>query len=293
MDCTHTSKLKIAFEASGPSVGKTVFLLHGWPDSPVGWSAIAAALNQQGYRTIAPYLRGSFPTEFLSTETPRDASAAAMAQDAIDLADHLGIERFYVVGHDWGARVAYTLATLFPARIHAITTLALAYQPYGVFRLGTYEQSRHFWYQFFQCTPSGADVVRKDPVGFARIQWETWSPKGWFTEEAFEAASKHFGHPDWANITLNAYRSRYLAGESADPDYGELQTKLKQSGTISVPTVMLQGVADGCDLASGSEGQETHFSGGYKRVLLEGVGHFPHREAPPLVLEQVLGMLDH
>jgi pimeloyl-ACP methyl ester carboxylesterase len=271
--------------------GEPVLLLHGWPDSPVSWSAIAETLNDQGYRTIAPYLRGSFPTEFLAAETPRDASAAAMAQDAIDLADRLGTESFYVVGHDWGARVAYTLATLFPARIRAITTLALAYQPYGAFHLSTFEQSRHFWYQFFQCTPAGAEAVRRDPVGFARIQWETWSPEGWFTEEAFQAASKHFASRDWAEITLNAYRSRYLPGETADGAYAELQARLKERGTIDVPTVMIQGAADTCDLAVNSEGQDRFFSEGYRRVLLEGIGHFPHREAPALVSEHVLAML--
>lgn len=127
-----------------------------------------------------------------------------MAQDVIDMANLIGVERFAVVGHDWGARVAYTLAALFPERIHSISALALAYQPRGEFHVGSFVQSKHFWYQFFQCT----DAVRRDPIGFARIQWENWSPEGWFNEKDFLAASEFFQGPDWAAITLNAYRSR-------------------------------------------------------------------------------------
>ena len=96
----------------------------------------------------------------------------ALAQDAIDLADRLSLDRFAVIGHDWGARVAYTLATLFPERITSIAALALAYQPRGVFDLPGFAQSRSFWYQWFMCLDRGAEAVRRDPVGFARIQWE-------------------------------------------------------------------------------------------------------------------------
>jgi pimeloyl-ACP methyl ester carboxylesterase len=214
-----------------------------------------------------------------------------MAEDVIELANELGIEQFSVVGHDWGARVAYTLAALFPNRVYAIAALALAYQPGGEFHLGSFAQSKQFWYQFFQCTPAGADAVRRDPIGFARIQWETWSPKGWFNEEDFRVASKHFDHPDWAEITLNAYRSRYLSGECFDPRYEPLQTKLSNTLLIDVPTVMMQGASDFCDLPSASEGQEKYFPNGYERVLLDGVGHFPHREAPAAVADVSLRFL--
>src|SRR5580698_10435512 len=120
----QTERLNIAFEREGASSGKTVFLLHGWPDAPAGWKQVAVTLQERGFGPVAPYLRGSYPTEFRSEETPRFAGAVAMAQDVIDLADKLGIERFSVVGHDWGARIAYTLAALFPERVQAIVTLA-------------------------------------------------------------------------------------------------------------------------------------------------------------------------
>ncbi|AEU36049.1 alpha/beta fold hydrolase [Granulicella mallensis] len=287
----QTERLNIAFEREGASSGKTVFLLHGWPDAPVGWKQVAVTLQERGFGTVAPYLRGSYPTEFRSEETPRFAGAVAMAQDVIDLADKLGIERFSVVGHDWGARIAYTLAALFPERVQAIATLALAYQPRGEFHLGSFVQSKQFWYQFFQCTDAGAEAVRRDPVGFARIQWDTWSPAGWFAEEDFKSASRYFDRPDWAEITLNAYRSRYLQGEAVDPRYDELQARLRNIVELTVPTLMIQGGSDFCDLPLASEGQEKYFLNGYERIVLNGVGHFPHREAPAEVGDAILRWL--
>jgi pimeloyl-ACP methyl ester carboxylesterase len=284
----QTELLNIAFEAGGVSSGAPVFLLHGWPDAPASWKQVAVMLQYSGFRTILPWLRGSYPTEFRSKTTPRFAGAVAMAQDVIDLADRLGIEQFSVVGHDWGARIAYTLAALFPNRVRAITALALAFQPRGEFHLGTFAQSKQFWYQFFQCTPAGAAAVRRDPIGFARIQWETWSPEGWFNDEDFHLASKYFEHPDWAEITLNAYRSRYLEGESVDSRYDQLQAKLRDIEAIKVPTLMIQGASDLCDLPSASEGQEKYFPNGYERILLDGVGHFPHREASITVADAAI-----
>lgn len=161
--------MKIAYEVVGDSAGETILLLHGWPDSASSWRAVAPLLQARGYRTITPCLRGSYPTEFLSHSALRFVGAVAFAQDVIDLADRLGIPQFSVLGHDWGARIAYTLTTLFPDQVRAIAALALAYQPRGKFVFPNFDQARHFWYQLFQCTAGGADAVRRDPVGFARM----------------------------------------------------------------------------------------------------------------------------
>jgi len=279
----ETELLKIAFEMEGAPFAPPVFLLHGWPDASVGWTQVASILRERNFKTIVPCLRGSYPTEFRWEETPRLAGATAMAQDVIDLADSLGISRFAVVGHDWGARIAYTLAALFPERVPAIVALALAYQPRGEFHLGSFLQSRQFWYQFFQCTDAGAEAVRRQPVEFARIQWDTWSPEGWFAEADFQTASRYFDKPDWAEITLNAYRSRYLSGEVIDHRYDDLQARLRKIDALTVPTLMIQGGSDFCDLPSASERQERYFLNGYERIVLDGVGHFPHREAPAAV----------
>ena len=109
----------------------------------------------------------------MSENTPRFAARVALAQDAIDLADALQLERFAVLGHDWGARAAYNMAALYPERLTSITTLALAYQPRGIFKVPDFEQSRRFWYQWFQCFDGGVDALRHDAIGFAHIQWNT------------------------------------------------------------------------------------------------------------------------
>jgi pimeloyl-ACP methyl ester carboxylesterase len=294
----RTNILEIAFEEGGPPDGIPVLLLHGWPDSPRGWNPVSQRLHADGYRTTAPFLRGSSPTAFLSKETPRVGAGVALAQDAIDLADALGIDNFAVVGHDWGARVAYILAALFPERVMAIATLTLAYQPRGQFSVPSFEQSRRFWYQWFMCTDAGAEAVRKDPVGFARIQWETWSPpvhwdRGrprpqWFADAEFAQTAESFRSPDWAAITLNAYRARWLQGETWDGRYDALQKRLGKVECLSTPTLMIQGLSDYCDAPEESEGLEAFFTSGYRRVVLENVGHFPHREAPALVADAVL-----
>jgi pimeloyl-ACP methyl ester carboxylesterase len=291
MRTIQTDILEIAFEDEGPERGPPALLLHGWPDAPRGWNEIASRLQGQGWRTVVPYLRGSGATRFRSPDTPRIGSAVAMALDAIDLADALGLDHFAVVGHDWGARIAYTLAALFPKRVTAVAAMALGYQPRGVFQVPDFAQSRRFWYQWFMCIEEGANAVRRDPVGFARIQWDSWSPPGWFDEREFLATAASFTNPDWVSVTLNAYRSRWLSNEMTDARYEELQEKLAAVERLSVPTLMIQGAADDCDSPKESENLEPYFTARYDRQVLDGVGHFPHREAPNLVSAAVLDHL--
>jgi len=287
MNRIRTDILEVAFEEGGPSNGIPVLLLHGWPDAPRGWNEVARRLQADGFRTLAPFLRGSSPTEFLSEETPRVGAGVALAQDALDFADALGLESFAVLGHDWGAREAYILAALFPERVKAIAALALAYQPRGAFSVPSFDQSRRFWYQWFMCTDGGAAAVRQNPIGFARIQWETWSPPGWFDDAEFTQTAESFSSPDWAAITLNAYRARWRPGEAWDPRYDALQERLREVERLATPTLMIQGFSDGCVAPDESEGRERFFTGGYRRVVLEHVGHFPHREAPGPVADAV------
>jgi pimeloyl-ACP methyl ester carboxylesterase len=284
----ETEVLQIEVQVDGPRNGRPVLLLHGWPDAPRGWRMIAPALQDAGYLTIIPALRGTGGTRFLSPETPRDGQASALAQDAVDLMDALGVESAAVLGHDWGARAAYTIAALYPHRISAIAALALAYQPRGVFAVPTFSQARAFWYQWFLCLDQGAAAVSREPIAFARLQWETWSPPGWYDGAEFAATAESFLNPDWVAITLNAYRSRYLPGEARDARYDELARRLSEIEIISVPTLMIQGGADYCDQPASSDGLDRYFSRGYRRDVIEGIGHFPHREAPGLVAESVV-----
>jgi pimeloyl-ACP methyl ester carboxylesterase len=287
----ETRLLQISYEDSGPPEGPPVLLLHGWPDDVRGWRGVAPLLHAAGYRTIAPYLRGFGLTLFRSSETPRDGRGVALAQDAIDLADALGIPTFAAIGHDWGARAAYTLAALYPARVLSVVGIALAYQPRARFNVPAFSQARRFWYQWFMALDQGAEAVRKDPTGFALIQWNTWSPPGWFDNAEFEATAKSFRNPDWTEITLNAYRGRWRH-EPGDPRYDDLQRRLESVETLDRPTLMIQGGSDFCDEPATSEGMERFFSAPYRRLLLNDVGHFPPREAPAAVSEAILAHLE-
>jgi pimeloyl-ACP methyl ester carboxylesterase len=284
-----TPLLRVGYEVGGPANGEPVLLLHGWPDDVRTYDAVAPALQAAGFRTFAPYLRGFGPTTFLSEETMRSGEMVVMAQDALDLADVLGLDRFAVVGHDWGARIAYTLAILAPQRVTRIAALSVAWDP-GALATPRLVQAQAYWYQWFMATDRGADLVRADGKAFARHQWDTWGPPQWFSDAAFETTATSFENPDWPAITLHSYRVRW--GEAdPDPRYRELDAQVKAARTIGTPVMMIQGGADRCTLPASTDGKEKNFTGGYARHVLDGVGHFPTREAPEKVNKLLLDFL--
>jgi pimeloyl-ACP methyl ester carboxylesterase len=137
----------------------------------------------------------------------------------------------------------------------------------------------------------GPDAVAADPKGFARIQWDTWSPPGWFDEAEFAATARAFENPDWVPITLNAYRRRWRGDQPSDPALAKLYARLATIERIGVSALMIQGGADSCDEPASSEGQDVYFPAGYRRVIVDGAGHFPLREAPDAVADAVIAHL--
>jgi pimeloyl-ACP methyl ester carboxylesterase len=273
-----TPTLSIHFTDTRPQeVRGTVVLVHGWPDAARGWNSLRDALVDRGWRVVVPDLRGHGETDFTDSTRVRDGSGCALARDVLDLVDALALERVAVVGHDWGARAAYTLAALFPERLTCAVGLALGYQPRGEFTMPSFEQARRFWYQWLMYVDQGIEAIRGDPAGFARVQWETWSPRGWYDETEFELTALAFANPDLVEVTLNAYRSRFLDTEPSDPQYDRLRLRLTQVERIGVPTLMIQGGDDRCDPPQLSEGLDIYFDS-YRREVIDGVGHFPHRE---------------
>jgi len=285
----QTALLDVAYESGGSENGAPVVLLHGWPDDVRTYDGVRPALHAAGFRTIVPWLRGFGPTRFLSSSTPRSGQIAAMAQDTLDFADTLGISRFQIVGHDWGARIAYFLASMSPARVARMVTLSAGWDP-GPWKTPALPQAKNFWYQWFMATERGAEVVRRDPVAFARFQWTTWSPPEWFDESVFAATSASFDNPDWVAVTLHSYRVRWDEAEP-DPRYADLERRQQAVRTISVPTLLIHGEEDRCVGVSTSEGKEPHFSGGYERRVIPDIGHFPTREAPDTVAAWTVAFL--
>lgn len=285
-----TPALKLVYEEEGPKDGKPVILLHGWPDSPRTWDKVLPALHEAGYRTIAPYLRGYGPSEFrspfLGRKPRRNGQPVAFAQDVIDLADKLKLGSFDFVGHDWGARTGYTLAALFPKRLERMVAIASPYEP-GPAKTPPLPQAQAFWYQWFLCTDPGMKLFREDPVAYGKRQWDTWSPEGWYTTADLAEAAKSWTGKDFADVVLHSYRSRWGHAEK-DPAYAVLQARYESTVSLDVPTVFVQGLEDHCCLPETSDGMGRHFTNGYRRILVEGVGHFPQRENPKLVADEIL-----
>jgi pimeloyl-ACP methyl ester carboxylesterase len=283
-----TDLLDIAFESGGPKDGPFLLLLHGWPDDATTWRRVTPRLEAAGFQWAAPWLRGFGKTTFKDPAVFRDGSAEALAQDALDFVGALGVDRFGIVGHDWGARVAYTLAAAVPERLDGIAALSLGYAPNGAFKVPPFEQSRAWWYQWFMAADLGRDKVAEDPVGFVRLLWDTWAPPDWYEPGEFEETASSFANPDWLAITFHSYRSRWRPNDPKDPRYDRLREQVREVRVLSPPTLVIQGLADGTVLPASTQGKDELFSGRYRRLDLPDVGHFPMREAPGDVAAAVI-----
>ena len=289
MPFVETPTLKIAYEAGGPASGTPLLLLHGWPDDVRTYDRVVPALHGAGFRTVAPYLRGFGATSFLSKDKMRSGEMVAMAQDAIDLADAFNLGNFAVIGHDWGARIAYALAILVPRRVTRMVTMSVGWPP-GDLPTPSLKQARAYWYQWFMTTERGRQTVRSNGKAFARVQWENWSPPGWFDDAEFEQTAGSFDNPDWPEITWHSYSVRWGEADK-DPSYADLDRLVAAAQSISVPTLIIQGGADAVTLPESTENKDKYFGGGYARHVIAGAGHFPAREAPETVNKLILDFL--
>ena len=291
MATTHsleTDVLRIAYERRGPADAPVVLLLHGFPDDVRTWDKVVEPLLAAGYQTLVPSMRGCGGSVFLNPDTPRSGQVTAQAQDAIDLLDHLGIDKVILVGHDWGAHVAYLVAALWPERVEKLVTASVGYatgiMPGDEIPIA---QIHAYWYQWFFHSERGHEALKNNRREFCRYIWHLWSPTMAFTEAEFARTAAAWDNPDWVDVILHAYCVRWGAAPS-DPRYDALEKQLTPQPKISVPTTLLHGELDGADLAASSEGKEAYFTGPYQRQVLPGVGHYLPREAPEVIVRAVL-----
>jgi pimeloyl-ACP methyl ester carboxylesterase len=286
-----TASLDIAYLEWNPHGERVAVLLHGWPDSPVGWDAVAAALAARGYRVLAPALRGFAPTRFRDASVPRSGQLAALGRDLLDFVDVLGLARPVLVGHDWGARAVANACGLDDGAASHLVMLSTGYGTNDPNQSLPLRQARDYWYHWFMATPRGERAVHDDRRAFARLMWDTWSPPGWYRDADFDAAAAAFDGPDWADVVLHYYRHRwgFVAGA---PAYANDEARLNPAPVLSVPTLVLHGAADTCTHPDSSAGREHFFTGRYARQVLDGVGHFPQREAPAAVADAILGFCE-
>ncbi len=281
-----TPDLHVAYDERGPRDGVPVLLVHGFPDDAQTWDRVATALAADGYRTLAPFVRGFGPTRFVDPGIQRTGEVAALARDVLALADALGIERFHVVGHDWGARAGYAAAALAPERLLSLTALAVAYGTNHASQTMPIEQTRAYWYQWYFATPRGAAELTTNAHAFCRALWRFWSPNWRFDAAEYDATAASFENPDFVDVVLASYRQRwgFAPGASA---YADDRRMLAEVPPIAVPTLTLMGSDDGATLPSSSEGKEALFTGPYGVELVGGSGHFLQRERPDVVVERV------
>jgi pimeloyl-ACP methyl ester carboxylesterase len=281
--------LNVAYAEAGPADGPAVILLHGWPYDIHSYAEVTPELAAAGYRVIVPYLRGYGPTRFLSDDTPRNGQQSALAADTIALMDALGIGAAIIGGFDWGARTAGIVAALQPERCRALVSVSgylIGNQAVGHTPLPpAAEQS--WWYQFYFATErgrAGYDLNRRE---FARLIWQTASPQWKFDDATFDRTAASFANEDHTSIVIHNYRWRLGLAEG-EPQYAEQERKLGAAPLITVPTITMEGDANGAPHPEPAT-YRGKFSGRYEhRTITGGVGHNLPQEAPQAFARAVL-----
>jgi pimeloyl-ACP methyl ester carboxylesterase len=281
--------LNVGYAEAGPSDGRAAVLLHGWPYDIHSYVEVAPLLASAGYRVVVPYLRGFGTTRFLSDETLRNGEQAALALDVIALLDALEIESAIVAGFDWGARTAAVVAALWPERCTALVSVSgylIGSQQAGKLPLPPAAELQ-WWYQYYFATERGRvgyDRYRRD---FAKLIWRTASPKWTFDDATFDRSAAAFDNPDHVEIVIHNYRWR-LGLADGEAQYDELEQRLARAPVITVPTITLEGDANGAphpDPAAYAE----KFTGKYThRLIAGGVGHNLPQEAPEAFANAVI-----
>ena len=284
---TRTSKLDIEYLEWNPSGARTMVLVHGWPDSARTWLATASAFAVAGFRVLAPSVRGYAGTRFFDQATPRSAQLSALGRDLLDFIDALSLRDPVLVGHDWGARAVANAAGLRRGVASHLVMVSVGYGTNTVQQQLSLELAQNYWYHWFMATPLGERSLRDDRRAFARRMWNLWSPPGWFDDAEFEATADAFDNPDWVDIVLHCYTHRWGLA-SGDPAYAQDDAALEPLPVLADPMLVIHGAADAVNPPQTSAGKEAWFTGTYRRVLFDGIGHFPQREAPEQFIEAVL-----
>ncbi|WP_431247371.1 alpha/beta hydrolase [Leifsonia xyli] len=283
--------LNVGYTDTGPADGPAVLLLHGWPYDIHTYDQVVPPLVGAGFRVVVPYLRGYGTTTFRDPHALRTGQPAALAQDALDLMDALGIESAIVGGSDWGARTTNILAALWPERVRGQVT-ASGYLVAGqAANLGPLppESELAWWYQFYFATERGRAGYERYRDDFARLIWRTASPRWAFGDATFELTRPSFANADHVAIVIHNYRWRLSLAEG-DPRFDEVEQRIAARPTIGVPAVTLEGDANGAFHLDPSAYRD-RFTGPYEHRQVDGgVGHNLAQEAPEAFADAVLAV---
>ncbi len=281
--------LSIEYADIGPRTGAPVLLLHGWPYDIHSFAEVAPMLAAKGHRVIIPYLRGYGGTRFRSIDTMRNGQQVALALDVIALMDALEIRQAVIGGFDWGARSANIVAALWPDRCRALVSVS-------GYLIGSQQANQaplppavelSWWYQFYFATERGRVGYERNRHDFNKLIWRTASPQWTFDDATYERSAKAFDNPDHAAIVIHNYRWRLGAAEG-EKRYDEYERRLAQSPTIAVPTITMEGDANGAPHPQPSA-YAARFTGKYDhRLISGGIGHNLPQEAPAAFADAML-----
>jgi pimeloyl-ACP methyl ester carboxylesterase len=273
--------LNVAYAEAGPANGPAVILLHGWPYDIYSFVDVTPLLASAGYRVIVPYLRGYGATRFLSNDTVRNGQPSALASDTVALMDALKIDKAILAGFDWGARTVNIVSALWPERCKATVSVSgylIGNQEAGKMPLPP-KAELEWWYQFYFATERGRLGYEKYRREFSKLIWQLASPKWQFDDATFDRSAAAFDNLDHVAVVIHNYRWR-LGLVEGEAKYADLEKRLAQSPVITVPTITLEGDANGAPHPDPSA-YATKFSGRYEhRLIAGGIGHNLPQEAP-------------
>jgi pimeloyl-ACP methyl ester carboxylesterase len=281
--------LNVGYAEAGPASGPAVILLHGWPYDIHSFAEVAPLLAAAGYRVVIPYLRGYGTTRFLSSGTLRNGQQSAVAVDVIALMDALKIEKAILAGFDWGARTVNIVAALWPGRCNAMVSVSgylIGSRAAGKLPLPP-KAELEWWYQYYFATERGAAGYAKYRHDFAKLIWQTASPKWRFDDATFERSAAALENPDHVAVVIHNYRWRLTLADG-EAQYDDLEKRLAQAPRIGVPSITLEGDANGAPHPD-SAAYADKFSGRYShRLITGGIGHNLPQEAPQAFAQAVL-----
>jgi pimeloyl-ACP methyl ester carboxylesterase len=281
--------LNVSYVEVGPSGGRPVVLLHGWPYDVYSFVDVAPILATAGYRVVVPYLRGYETTRCLAADTFRNGQPSALAMDITAFMDALRIDKAILAGFDWGARTANIIGALWPQRCKAMVSVSgylIGNQEAGKTPLPPNAEYQ-WWYQYYLATERGRIGYDKYRHDFAKLIWQLASPKWQFDDATFDRSAAAFDNPDHVDIVVHNYRWR-LALAPGEPTYDALEKELAQGPLITVPTITLEGDANGAPHLNPSA-YAPKFTGKYAhRNIGGGIGHNLPQEAPRAFAQAVI-----
>jgi len=284
--------LDVAYFEAGPTKGEVVILLHGWPYDVHAFEDVVPILVAAGYRVITPHLRGHGETRFRSAGALRNGQPAALASDVVELMDALSIKTAILGGFDWGARTADIVAAVWPERVRALVAVSgylIGGQAAGAKPLPP-EAELQWWYQFYFSTERGRLGYEANREAFAKLIWKLASPKWNFDDATFARAAASLQNPDHVAITVHNYRWR-LGLVQGETKFDALEAKLAAAPVIAVPTITMEGDANGAPHPDPAN-YARKFTGKYvHRTLTGGIGHNLPQEAPKAFAQALLDVV--